>query len=56
MGVREAAAPILAALTTNTVTKMVIAISGGGRQFASIVVPGLPLVYAAAWLPLLFMA
>lgn len=56
MASREAAVPILAALTANTVTKIAIAISSGGRRFASVVVPGLLLVCAAAWLPLLFVA
>ena len=54
LGVRESAVPILAALTANTVTKIVIAISGGGRKFGWIVVPGLLLVCVAAWLPVLF--
>lgn len=54
LGVRESAVPILAALTANTVTKIVIAISSGGRRFAFQVVPGLLLVCVAAWLPLLF--
>jgi uncharacterized membrane protein (DUF4010 family) len=54
LGVQESAVPILAALTANTVTKIVIAISGGGRMFVWIVVLGLLLVCAAAWLPVLF--
>jgi uncharacterized membrane protein (DUF4010 family) len=37
LGVRESALPILVVLTANTVTKIVIAISGGGRRFGSIV-------------------
>jgi len=41
--------PILAALTTNTLTKAIFAISGGGRAFAVRVIPGLVLVIAAAW-------
>jgi len=53
VGVRESALPILAVLTANTVTKIVIAISGGGRRFGSIVVPGWVLVCVAAWLPVI---
>ena len=45
-----AAAPILIALTTNTVSKAVIAVTSGGRSFALRVVPGLVLVVGAAWI------
>ena len=41
--------PILAALTTNTVTKAIFAVTGGGTAFAVRVIPGLVLVIAAAW-------
>jgi uncharacterized membrane protein (DUF4010 family) len=41
--------PVLAAFTTNTVTKMVFAITAGGRAFALYVIPGLLLLLAAAW-------
>jgi uncharacterized membrane protein (DUF4010 family) len=41
--------PILAALTTNTVTKMVFAIAAGGRTFSLYVIPGLVLITVAAW-------
>ena len=41
--------PVLAALTTNTVTKMVFAVTAGGRLFALYVTPGLLLMLAAAW-------
>jgi uncharacterized membrane protein (DUF4010 family) len=41
--------PILAALTTNSVTKAVLAAVGGGRGFAARVVPATVLVIAAAW-------
>jgi uncharacterized membrane protein (DUF4010 family) len=41
--------PILAALTTNSVTKGVLAASAGGRSFALRVIPGLVLVILAAW-------
>ena len=41
--------PILAAVTTNTLTKMVFAFSAGGAAFAVRVIPGLILVLAAAW-------
>jgi len=45
----QAVLPVLAALTTNTVTKIVLAFTGGSRAFALCVVPGLMLVVAAAW-------
>jgi uncharacterized membrane protein (DUF4010 family) len=41
--------PILAALTANTVSKIVFAFSGGDRGFALRVIPGLILVAVAAW-------
>lgn len=41
--------PILAAFTTNTLTKMVFAFSAGGSRFALCVVPGLVLMVIAAW-------
>ena len=45
----DSAFPILAALTTNTFAKMVVAVSSGGRPFAIQVIPGLLLVIASAW-------
>jgi len=45
--------PVLAAFTTNTVTKMVFAVTAGGRTFALYVIPGLLLMLAAAWAGLL---
>jgi len=42
--------PILAALSSNTVSKIVFATTAGGRAFALRVVPGLLLVILAAWL------
>lgn len=50
MSPSEAVLPILAALSTNTVTKLIFAFTGGRRDFAWRVVPGLLLVAAAAWL------
>jgi uncharacterized membrane protein (DUF4010 family) len=49
---REAIVPILAGLTTNTVSKIFIASTTGGRRFAIQVIPGLLLVVAAAWVAL----
>jgi len=46
----SAVLPILAGLTTNTVSKVVFATTAGGRRFALRVTPGLVLVAAAAWL------
>lgn len=45
----QAMVPIMAALTTNTITKMVFAVSTGGRTFALYVIPGLIVMAAAAW-------
>jgi uncharacterized membrane protein (DUF4010 family) len=47
---QESVLPILAALTTNTVSKMVVAVSSGGRGFAARIIPGLLAVIGAAWL------
>lgn len=46
----DAALPILVGLTTNTITKIVVAITTGGRSFALRIVPGLLLVILGAWL------
>jgi uncharacterized membrane protein (DUF4010 family) len=54
LGVSDAVFPVLAALTTNTITKVVLAITSGGRRFALHVVPGLLLVIASAWVVALF--
>jgi uncharacterized membrane protein (DUF4010 family) len=40
---------ILAGLTTNTLTKMVLAVTSGGRRFALQIIPGLILVLLGAW-------
>jgi uncharacterized membrane protein (DUF4010 family) len=45
----ETVVPILAGFTTNTVTKMVVAVTTGGRAFAVRVIPGLVLVAVAGW-------
>jgi uncharacterized membrane protein (DUF4010 family) len=45
----ETVIPILAALSTNTLTKMVFAATSSGRVFAMAVIPGLALVALAAW-------
>ena len=49
LGVQQAVVPILAALSTNTVTKLSLAIASGGRRFAAQLIPGLVLVVASAW-------
>lgn len=46
----NAALPILAAFSTNTVSKMVVAFAAGGRRYALEIVPGLLLVLLATWL------
>ena len=45
----DALLPILAGLSTNTVSKDVLAATSGGRPFSFSVVPGLFLVVFAAW-------
>jgi uncharacterized membrane protein (DUF4010 family) len=45
----DAAIPIFAALTTNTVTKAVLSFTAGGRSFALRVVPGLILMIVPLW-------
>ncbi len=42
--------PILAAMTTNSITKAVVAYTSGGNAFARRVVPGLALIIGSAWL------
>jgi len=54
LSAQESALPILAGLTTNTVTKMVVAISSGGRRFALQIIPGLILVVLGAWFGTIF--
>jgi uncharacterized membrane protein (DUF4010 family) len=49
MTAAEAVFPVLAALTTNTVSKIVFAWSSGSRSFALRLIPGLILVAVAAW-------
>ena len=46
---QDAVVPILAALTSNTLSKIVMAATSGGWAFALRVVPGLVLVALAAW-------
>jgi uncharacterized membrane protein (DUF4010 family) len=48
--VAESTLPILLGLTTNTITKVVIAAINGGQRYAMQVIPGLLLTIAAAWL------
>jgi uncharacterized membrane protein (DUF4010 family) len=49
MAPADAVLPVLAGLTTNTVSKLVLAGTSGGRSFAVRVIPGLILVVLAAW-------
>ncbi|MEQ1577029.1 MAG: DUF4010 domain-containing protein, partial [Hyphomicrobium sp.] len=53
MPAQDACIPILAGFTTNSITKIALAIASGSRAFALRVVPGLILVLAAAWIGLL---
>lgn len=50
MTARDAVIPIFAGLTTNTLTKAILAFTAGGTRFAASVVPGLLIVLAALWL------
>ena len=49
MSATDAVFPILAGLSTNTISKMVLAGISGGRSFALRVIPGLIVVSLAAW-------
>jgi uncharacterized membrane protein (DUF4010 family) len=51
---RQAVVPILAAMTTNTMSKAFFAITSGGPRFALQVIPGLVLVIVAAWVAAMF--
>ena len=53
MTARDACLPILVGFTTNSVTKIVLAVASSSKAFALRVVPGLIIVLAAAWLGLL---
>lgn len=41
--------PIFLGVTTNTITKAIVAFTAGGRAFAARVIPGLALMLAALW-------
>ena len=45
----DAISPILAALSTNTMSKIIVAWTSGGRSYALRLIPGLLLVISAAW-------
>ena len=49
MTAADAMFPILAAFSTNTISKMIFAWSSGSRSFALRLIPGLILVASAAW-------
>lgn len=49
MSPADALSPILAALSTNTFSKIIVAWTSGGRTFAVRLIPGLILVILAAW-------
>ena len=55
MSAVDAAFPILAGLSTNTISKIVFAWSSGGQSFALRLTPGLILVAGAAWAGTLLM-
>ncbi|MFM9849726.1 MAG: MgtC/SapB family protein [Hyphomicrobiaceae bacterium] len=45
----DAVLPILAGISTNSIVRMILARTGGNRQFALRVIPGLMLTMLAAW-------
>lgn len=49
MSPADAISPILAALSTNTVSKIIVAWTSGGQSYALRLIPGLFLVISAAW-------
>ena len=53
MSAADAVFPILAGLSTNTMSKMFLAGISGGRSFALRVIPGLIVVASAAWVGML---
>ena len=53
MSAADAVFPILAGLSTNTISKMFLAGISGGRAFALRVIPGLIVVALAAWIGML---
>jgi uncharacterized membrane protein (DUF4010 family) len=53
MSATDAVFPILAGLTTNTISKMFLAGISGGRSYALRVIPGLIVVALAAWIGML---
>jgi uncharacterized membrane protein (DUF4010 family) len=54
MTAADAVLPILAGLSTNTISKLVLAGTSGGRSFAVRVIPGLILVVLTAWVGALY--
>lgn len=49
MSPADAVSPILSALSTNTISKVIVAWTSGGRSYALRLIPGLLLVISAAW-------
>ena len=49
MSPSDACLPILVGLTTNSITKIILATTSGSWPFALRVVPGILFVVAAAW-------
>jgi uncharacterized membrane protein (DUF4010 family) len=56
MSPADAVVPILAGLSTNTITKLVFATTSGDRAYAIRVIPGLVLVAMSAWLGMLIIS
>jgi uncharacterized membrane protein (DUF4010 family) len=49
MAAHDACMPILVGFSTNSITKIILAVASGSRAFALRVVPGLIIVRVAAW-------
>jgi len=55
MTAADAVFPVLAAFSTNTISKIIFALSSGSRAFALRLIPGLILVAGAAWVGAMLM-
>ena len=55
MTAADAVFPVLAAFSTNTISKIIFALSSGSRSFALRLIPGLILVAGAAWVGAMLM-
>lgn len=54
MDIAGVAVPVLAAISTNSLSKIGVAYFAGGLRYALVIAPGVLLSLAVAWLALLF--